>query len=332
MRLKPLLALLLVSLPVPPAAAADRADDIHLALGALRAEDLRVATVAYRLAVANRDLCPKHSPWLGLVVDDPRQYAPAYRQAVADFAGLRAGPAIEVLVPGGPAERAGARAGDRIRAINGAPVDARQPGEHEAADYASVERLLADLDDASRQGPIRLTVDRAGGPVDLGIVPEQGCRSSVQIETTRSLNAGADGTMISISLDAAAAARDDDELAVSIGHEMAHNILEHRDRLDRARASRGFWGSFGRNTREIRATEDEADLLGLYLMARAGYDVDVAPAYWERITLAAPSDRTHAAPAERRAITQRIVDEIKAKRARGEPLTPRIMIPGTVGG
>jgi hypothetical protein len=321
------LNLLLVLPLLPLVAAAQNADDARLALTALRAEDLRVATVAWRIAVANRDLCPHHSPWLGLVIDDLRQYAPAYRPAVTEAYGRQAGPAVEAVVPGGPAERAGAQAGDRIVAIDGAAVDDRPPGERDPPDYSPVEAVLAKLDAAGRQGPVRLTVERAGRPLDYAITPDMGCRSAVQLETEQSHNAGADGTMISIGLAAAAAASNDDELAVSIGHEMAHNILEHRARLDREKVSRGFRSSFGGNARAIRKTEDEADLLGLYLMAGAGYDVDVAPAYWERITAAAGRDPTHAAPAERRAITQAIVDDIKAKRMRGEKLVPPIAIP-----
>jgi membrane-associated protease RseP (regulator of RpoE activity) len=313
---------------VPFIAAADRVAETQAALMALRAEDLRVATVAYRIAVSNRMLCPRVSPWLGIVVHDLRQYAPAYRAMVSSAYDLAGGPAIEAVVPEGAAERAGAHQGDRIRAINGAPVEDRAPVMGEAADYSGVETVLAQLDAAALLGPVRLTVDRSSGPVTYDVTAESGCQSKVQLETSKSPNASADGTMISIGLEAAAAATTVDELAVSIGHEMAHNILEHRARLDRERVSRGFWQNFGRNAREIRKTEDEADLLGLYLMARAGFDIDVAPAYWERIASEAGSDATHASARERRAITQRIVDDIKSKQQRGEALIPPLTIPG----
>lgn len=321
MRLKRLLVLLLAPLLI----AATRGDDVKAAYTALRAEDARVATVAYRLAVSNRDICPVRSPWFGLVVHELRQYAPIYRVAVAGFFDLGAEPAIEVVVPDGAAEHGGAKVGDRLLAINGIPVDAVPPGKRDPADYRGVERVLARLADASRVGPVRLTVLRAGTRVEYGIAPEPGCRSQVQLETVKSRNAGADGTTISIGLDAAAAAHDDDELAVSIAHEMAHNILRHSARLDREGVSRGRAGKQGRDAAAIRKTEDEADLLGLYLMARAGFDIDVAPAYWERLSGA--GDATHAGGTERRAMTQHIVDQIRARQAKGEKLTPPIAIP-----
>jgi hypothetical protein len=318
---------ILILLLIPFITASDRVAETQAALTALRAEDLRVAAVAYRIAVGNHDLCPKLSPWLGIVVHDLRQYAPAYRAMVASTYDLDGGPAIEAVVSGGPAERAGAHQGDQIREINGVPVEDRFPVIGKAADYSGVEKVLAQLDAAALRGPVRLTVDRPSAPVTYTVTAEPGCQSRVQLETSKSPNASADGTMISIGLEAAAAARTVDELAVSIGHEMAHNILEHRARLDRARVSRGFWQNFGRNAREIRKTEDEADLLGLYLMARAGFDIDVAPAYWERIASQAGGDATHASAHERRAITQAIVDDIKGKQQRGEPLIPPLPIP-----
>ncbi|WP_152664103.1 M48 family metallopeptidase [Sphingomonas sp. SRS2] len=305
--------------------AAGRSDDTDFALTALRAEDARIATVAYRIAVANRDLCPLKSPWFGAVVHELRQYAPRYRPAVTRVFDLGPGPALAAVVPGGAADRAGAQVGDRITAINGIRVDATPPGKGEKANYSGVERVLARLANASRVGPVAVTVERAGTPVTYDLVPDRGCRSQVQLETSDTLNAGADGTMISIGLEAAAAAQNDDELAISIAHEMAHNILAHRDRLDRAGVERDAKVRNPQDALEIRKTEDEADLLGLYLVAQAGYDIDVAPPYWERLSGA--GDATHAGGTERRAMTQRIVDEIKASRARGEPLTPPIAIP-----
>ncbi|KRB86424.1 hypothetical protein ASE00_06880 [Sphingomonas sp. Root710] len=299
--------------------------DGDFALEALRAEDARVAAVAYRIAVGNRDLCPRQSPWFGLVVHELRQYAPRYRPAAARVFDLGPGPAVELVVPGAAADRAGMRAGDRIVAINGVKIAITPLKKREKTDYSGVERVMARLANASRAGPVRVTLERAGALVDHDITPERGCRSQVQLETADANNAGADGMMISIGVEAAAAAKDDDELAVSIAHEMAHNILNHRRRLDRAGVSLDERSPSPDGAREIRKTEDEADLLGLYLMARAGFDIHVAPAYWERLSGA--GDATHAGGAERRAMTQAIVDDIDGKRARGEALVPPIAIP-----
>ena len=73
---------------------------------------------------------------------------------------------------------------------------------------------------------------------------------------------------------------DDADIAVVVAHELAHNILRHRARLDAAGISRGLFAEVGRNGRLIRRTEDEADLLGLHLLRNAGYDPASAPRFW----------------------------------------------------
>jgi hypothetical protein len=317
----------LLLLWVTPIALTPPFAEMNEALRALQAEDLRVAAVAYRLAVGNRGLCSKLSPWFGFVVHDLRQYAPEYREALKRIYGFESGPVIESVMANGPAERAGAKPGDRVVAIDGEALATRPLRANESADYSDMDDLLSRLDRAGRQGSLRLTVERAGKQIAYDVAGEPGCTSFVQLETAKSANASADGIMISIGLEAAVAARTEDELAVSIAHEMAHNILDHRLALDRAHVSRGLLRNFGRNAREIRKTEDEADLLGLYLMARAGFDITIAPAYWERISSVAAHGRTHANPAERRDLNQAIVAEILRKIERGEGLAPPILLP-----
>ncbi len=77
-------------------------------------------------------------------------------------------------------------------------------------------------------------------------------------------------------------AKEDDELAAVLAHELAHNILGHRARLDEAKVSRGMFKSVGRNARLIRETEVEADRLSIYLLDRAGYPIEGATRFWRR--------------------------------------------------
>jgi len=77
-------------------------------LAAMRALDLRVATIGYRLALANRDWCAEQA-WLpGFVLHDLSQYGADYRQAAAQAFGLGEGPGVLALVADGPAARAAA--------------------------------------------------------------------------------------------------------------------------------------------------------------------------------------------------------------------------------
>ncbi|QNA86767.1 M48 family metalloprotease [Sphingomonas sp. So64.6b] len=109
------------------------------------------------------------------------------------------------------------------------------------------------------------------------------------------MNGAADGIYAQVSSDLAALAETDDELAAVLAHELAHNILHHRLRLDGLSVSRGLLASFGRNARLIRQTEIEADRLSIYLLSRAGFDAEKGMVIWERLGRRASGlrDTTH---------------------------------------
>jgi predicted Zn-dependent protease len=72
--------------------------------------------------------------------------------------------------------------------------------------------------------------------------------------------------------------RSDDELAVVLGHELAHGILGHPP----MRTEEGILASFGIKASELWHREEQADRLGLRLMAAAGYDLRAAIPFWRR--------------------------------------------------
>ncbi len=103
-------------------------------------------------------------------------------------------------------------------------------------------------------------------------------------------------------------AADDDQLAVVLGHEIAHALAHHaNERVAREqsveRAMRAAGGVLGRMDPEHAATlinllggvsqvrglaydrrqESEADHIGVFLMTFAGYNPDEAVAFWERM-------------------------------------------------
>lgn len=74
--------------------------------------------------------------------------------------------------------------------------------------------------------------------------------------------------------------------------------------------------------------EAQADHVGAYLMARAGYDLDAVRRVWERLrqleraqsTSGHAISRTHPTTVERLAAFQQTFNEIQHKRQRGESL------------
>lgn len=292
----------------------------------LREGDLRVATVVYRLAAANAELCRDVAPLTGLIIHDALQYNQDYRPAAIRLFGLGDRPGIMAIVPGSPAERAGFRPNDMLLAIGGVPVAAGPSRTSEATSYQGVADVLEQLDSALAKGSVTLEVRRGEERVSLLLTPVIGCASRSQLIPDDKKDAGADGRMISITTALADYTQSDDELAVILGHEMAHNVLRHRLKLKESGIARGLLSHFGKNATAIRATEREADHVGLYMMARAGFDITAAPAFWRRYGRATDlgifSDPTHPRWRERERELLSAIDAIHAKRARGEPLVP----------
>jgi Zn-dependent protease with chaperone function len=260
---------------VPAAAQADRGDELL----ALRAQDARVATIGHRLATANRDLCGASGWQAGIVLHDLATYGGDYYEPARRVFGLGDGPSVLALAAGGPAERAGLRADDRILALDGQALATPPRGRLSAA---VAERLWQALDAAFADGAAELRVARAGAETAIRVEAERGCPTRFQQVPGAGLRAEANGIYVEITSALVAYAADEDELAAVLAHEFAHNLLEHRRRLDEANVRRGLLRYFGRNARLFRETEAEADRISVHLMEAAGYDIDAAARFWRR--------------------------------------------------
>lgn len=320
-------ALFTMLLLVPALARAD--DAMRQGLERLRAEDLRVATIGYRLATGGLPICARTRPQSGLLVHDLGQYEPAFRGDAEALFNLGHGAAIEAVVVGGPADRAGVRAGDRLVAIDGAPVVAVLSAK---AKYDAIAAVQKQLRDVFAAGPVDLTLERAGQPLRVIVVGAPACASDVQVVPGTDHNSSADGTnaiMVSALIEEA---QTDSELAFLIGHEMAHNILGHPARLQSEGVSFGIFSGIGSNAAKIRATEQDADYFGLYLAAQAGYDTADALNFWKRYTAKHSSflaDQTHLNGGNRVRFLELVAAEIAAQRRAGAPLKPDLArVPG----
>lgn len=308
-------ALLLVAAP----AHADPAE-----FTALQSYDQRLATVGNRLATGAADLCADARPLPGFAVHALAQYSPATRADVRAAFGIDDRPAILAVVPTSAAARAGLMAGDAIVTVDGEGVAPFTPGKR--GDYAEVGALEQRIEGALAHPPLVLGIDRKGQRLDISFTPEKGCPTRFQVLTSEEMNAGADGAYVQVSVRIMDFAENDDELALLVAHELAHNILHHRERLDAQHVSRGLLSAFGKNRTRIRATEQQADRLAIWLVARAGYDIDAAPAFWDRLGRKTGfgifSDGTHDGRAERVAGAREEIAAIKALEAAGKPLDP----------
>lgn len=245
-----------------------------------RALDERVLALGHRLAVAGVELCPNRQYQPGFAIHDLSQYSGADRRARAATA-LGQGPTVLVVVPGGSAEQAGLRRDDVLVAADGASLP--RPPEGTENSFAPTESIIDALERAFADGHARLTVRRGAGEQDIEIAGALGCASRFQTVPSPVPRSFADGRYVQLTYPFAALAGDDSELAGLIAHELAHNILRHRARLNDAGIDRGLLQNFGRNGRLTRQTELEADRFAVYLLARAGFDPNALIRAWSRL-------------------------------------------------
>lgn len=311
-----------VLLPLALAAAAP-AEDAGIAVQI--AEDARVATVAWRLQTAAVGLCRNEAMLPGFTVHALGQYAPADRARVAAALALGARPAVLAVVPGSSAARAGLRDGEELQRIGEGDAASGLPAR---ADYAVTAAAEDAIEAALGRGPLKMVVARRGaaGLTSVTIKGDRGCASRVQIVPGTTLGAQADGQYVQISGATLAVAKTDDELAALMAHELAHNFLEHRKRLDAQGASRGVFKGFGASGAKWRATEDEADRLGVWIVARGGYSLDAIVPFWtawaKRRDFGIFAEGTHRPWRERLARIAAEVARAKAAKATGRPLNP----------
>jgi beta-barrel assembly-enhancing protease len=265
----------------------------------LRDEDARVAAIAWRLQTANAPICPNKANLAGLSVQALSQYPKAQRAAAKAQLSLGRHVAIAAVVPDSPAARAGLAVGDAILAID----DVETPVVLDGDGYTPVGKVEEMLDAAIVRSTVKLRIARAGVAQDVVIVGQPGCASRVQIIAGNSINAGADGYYVQINARMIEFVQSDDELAVVIGHELAHNILRHKALKTKSKQA-----------------EYEADALGARLVAQAGYDLKAVLPFWtrfeDRTNAGIFADGTHPPKKKRLAAIKAAVADLEASQPR----------------
>ncbi|MGV7122202.1 M48 family metalloprotease [Sphingopyxis sp. 550A] len=286
--------------------------------------EARVAAIGFRLTTANAAWCPAVQPQFGWIWGDPRLYDEAHRaEALAAYRAADVdAPYIAAIAPGSPGDRAGLHVGAPVLTINGIAVPAGESADPFAR-IAAVETLLAAL-------PPRGMVEISGAAgTKTAVAPVTGCASDFRVDARDRPEGAADGRLVVISGGLVQFATNDDELAAAVAHELAHNILRHRARLDAAGVDRGLGKQFGRSARLFKQTEVEADRLSAWLLAGAGYDPHAAIRFWTRFGQRAGRPLfqagTHPRWRDRVASIEAEVQAIEAARAAGRPLEPPLI-------
>lgn len=251
----------------------------------LREEDYRVARIGYRIGIAGARYCPELYPLTGLLLHHLGEYAEADRAEAIALYHLDRGPGVLAVVEGSPAAAAGLVAGDVVIAVNDQPWPSSSATATPAPDAArrAVEATEHALEQQLRLGPARLRILRDGRERTISLESIGGCPARVRLARSKQVNAFANrgyAIMTTAMLDFT---NNDDEIAIILGHEIAHNVLHHPETLKAEGVpTKGLGRRLGANRVRVRATEDAADRLGLKLSWAAGYDLSAAIPYWRR--------------------------------------------------
>jgi predicted Zn-dependent protease len=223
---------------------------------------------------------------------------------------------------------------------------------NEAVPRSDTAGWIGDFVRNNGERSIQVLVRRNGSDEMHSVTPVITCAIPIQLITDSALNAFTSGDKIVVHSSLLRIARTDAQLAMIVGHELAHANLGH---LDKQRANQVLgWASGavidvgimlggistgGAFTREFSragqrafsvAFEREADYVGAYYAARAGYDLAGAEEFWRAFSLENPDSirgaTTHPVTPVRFVQIQKVIAEIADKLRRNAPLIPELKV------
>ena len=295
----------------------------------------KIDRVATPLLKSSLPFCEKSSGvYLGYRVDNLSGWTPEYRNVAKTVLQLDEALKVTSVIQASPADKAGLKPGDIILKVNDHSTIA---GKGAVKDH---NNLIDDL----TIGDVRLKVMRGDAVIDMNISTEPVCSYGVYIIMNNAVNAFADGNNIYITSGLMRFAESDREIAMVIGHEIAHNAMQH---LEARKANSGLASVFdiisaayGVNTHGLFSSmggrsfskefEHEADYLGLYIIARAGLDIENLENFWRRMAAENPGTnddsffRTHPISANRVLGVKAAIAEIEQKKGSGTQLLPSL--------
>jgi len=304
-------------------------------------ENIRLYRVSYPVITGAAIFCGNQvRGGDGAVALNVAFFEPEYRAAARSALGIGDDLQVVYVVEGSAAWIAGLEPGDEIVAVSGRPI---------GTDAHAAEIVRDAFRAGSASNPVLLAVRRRNVVIEFVVEPERACAFDLNLVDSDEINAFADGTSINVTRGMLRFVSDD-ELAVIVAHELAHNAYGHvRKQLQNqaggamagllvdllaAAAGVNTGGAFSRAGGQAGALtyakdfEAEADYVALYMLAASDMPIDKAPYFWRRMATIAPGQigygTTHPTSPERFVAMERTIAEIDAKRVAGEPLIPTL--------
>jgi hypothetical protein len=301
----------------------------------------RVDTVGFRIAVANRGDCKDWvSAQIGLLAHTPRSLPRKFQSFSAEALGIRGVRATVVsVVDGSPAAIAGIKNGDELMTFNNEPVPTvGTPG------------WIGYFLKYNGERPVTIVLKRNGADQTLTVNPVLACAIPINLEINQDANAFTDYKKIVIQTGLLRLTHNDADLAVFVGHELAHVTMGHYKKqlinetagafsgamidggfllggIYTGRAFSDYLGKVGARAFSVDF-EREADYVGAYYATRAGYDIAGTEQVWRAFSLEQPDSiriaSTHPVTPIRFVQMKKVAEEIADKKRRNLPLVPSL--------
>ena len=226
-------------------------------LAEYQAFNRRLSRVAAPLRIANASLCPDNIRDPGFYTHRLEDYPETIRPMAEIMLGLESkGLFIREVRAGSSAEAQRLEPGDQILSVNENPISSDP-----IMDTYNRAVLRNGFDSVLSKVKVRT---KEGREYTARIRPQTACDIPAKVVFSERMNGHTDGREVLITSALMSSVPDDTNLALVIAHEMGHVIAGHVHQP------------------QSQALELEADRMALVLMARSGYDVTDAVAYWER--------------------------------------------------
>lgn len=295
----------------------------------------RLYKVAGPLLTANPELCKGNNArnLFGFTAKNKYSWSPDLADAAQSLYGLDDRLQVVGVLAGSGAEKAGLKRGDKLLSVEGRNMPTGANAERQAA------TLLAPM--VGKKPSVQVVVLRGGESVPINVRLTRACAYSVELGNADNVNAYSDGRRVMVTRGMMNFAQSDDELALVLAKEMAHNSLMHPAKQKNSAAAADIIDNLLRIRPDASATvgtgglrplpkemDAAADVLALYMTARAGYRYDIAPAFWTKLATQQPASilngytRLHPGTDYRMGVIEKIVPEIQAKEANRQPLLP----------
>ncbi|WP_228893591.1 M48 family metalloprotease [Pseudoduganella aquatica] len=294
----------------------------------------RLSRVSAPLLINNADLCKNMARnLLGFTAQNRYSYPGEYSDAANAVLGYGERLQVSSVLAGSGAARAGLRKGDGLVSVEGKALPGGPDAESQAAE------VLGPL--VGKQAALNMTIARNGGNQTLNVPVTRACAIRVHLGNADNINSYADGQRVLITRGMMNFAQSDEAIAYVLAKDIAHNVLGHAGAMRNTAAVGSMIDNLVRTKPDLslligsgglkpvpQEMDTAADSLALYMLARAGYSIERAKPFWQRLATQYPASvmngytALHPATTVRFAAIDKTVAEIKTKLATKKPLVP----------